>query len=113
MKRIGPTMRALRDVVSALPGCSKREALHAAGLPACGMGYTRPLDRAIAAGLIIAVPPESDKPCHPYKLFASERDRQIFGLRRELLASPSAERAGQIVAAIQALREEQAATWVG
>ena len=43
--RIGPRMRELRDVVSAMPGCSRADALRAAGLPTSGLGSGRPLDR--------------------------------------------------------------------
>ena len=43
--RIGPRMRELRDVVSTMPGCSRADALRAAGLPTSGLGSGRPLDR--------------------------------------------------------------------
>jgi len=106
----GPRMRELQAIVSAMPGCSQAAALRAAGLPDRGMGYQRPVNRAINAGLLIYVP---GLPGRPSKLFASERDRQIFELREELLhGSPDPDRAGQIVAEIETLRGEQAASWV-
>ena len=109
MARIGPRMRELQAIVSAMPGCSQAAALRAAGLPDRGMGYQRPVSRAISAGLLIYVP---GLPGRPSKLFASERDRQIYRLREELLSCPGSARAQQIVAEIETLRGEQAATWV-
>ena len=53
--RIGPTMRAIADVVSACPGTSKAGALRAAGLPDRGIGYLRPVERACAAGLTVVM----------------------------------------------------------
>ena len=41
--RIGHRMRELADIVSAMPGCSKSDALRAAGLPTRGMGSGREL----------------------------------------------------------------------
>jgi hypothetical protein len=103
-------MRELRDIVSAMPGCSKAAALRTADMPDRGRGYLRPIDRAIAAGLIIAVPDRRGK---PFKLFASERDQRIYELREELLhGGPDSTRAEQLVAEIEALRAEQAATWL-
>jgi hypothetical protein len=110
--RIGSRMRELADVVSCLPGISRRAALRAAGLPECGQGHARPLDRAIRAELII------QDTCNPwvrrgtYALFATERDRAIFNMRSELMRGhPSPERAEQLLADIENLRREQAATW--
>jgi hypothetical protein len=112
--RIGPTMRTLADVVSALPGCSKRGALRAAGLPECGMGHARPLSRAINAGLIFEDRANPWVRRRTYALFATERDRRIFNLRQELLhGSPSPERAEKIRAEVERLRQEQAASWTG
>jgi hypothetical protein len=79
--RIGCRMRELADIVSAMPGCSKSDALRAAGLPTHGLGSGRALDRAIAAELII-VEYERVNLCH---LFATQRDRKRWHLRRELL----------------------------
>jgi hypothetical protein len=101
-------MRELADIVSAMPGCTKSDALRRAGLPTRGLGAGRSLSRAIDAGLIL-VEHERVNLCH---LYASERDRQLWHLRRELLASPSADRAVEIVHRINAVRRERAATWV-
>ena len=79
--RVGHRMRELADIVSAMPGCSKADALRAAGLPTHGMGSGRELSRAIAAGLVL-VEHERANLC---RLFASERDRQRWHLVRELL----------------------------
>ena len=43
----------MADIVSAMPGLSKADALRAAGLPTHGMGSGRELNRAISAGMII------------------------------------------------------------
>ncbi len=95
----------LADLVSAMPGVSKAGALRGVGLPDRGIGYLRPLDRAIAAGLII-VEHATPTLC---RLFASERDRQVWHLRDELLhSSPTADRASVIDAEIEALRAEAA-----
>ena len=52
-QRIGPVMRALADYVSAVPGCSVRQALRGIGHPDCGLGAYRPVERAVAAGLLV------------------------------------------------------------
>lgn len=106
--RIGPTMAAIRDYVSCVPGCTKAAALRGSDRPVRGLGAYRPMNRAIAAGLVIA---EQTRRCGPYRLFASARDRELYHLRSELMASPSPERAGQLVAQIEKLRAEQMATW--
>jgi len=101
-------MRELADVVSAIPGCTKSDALRAAGLPTHGMGSGRELNRAISAGLII-VEHEHAKLC---RLFATERDRMRWHLVRELLTPDiRARRVAQIRAEISALDAERAATW--
>ena len=106
--RIGYRMRELADIVSAWPGCSKADALRAAGLPTHGMGSGRELNRAISAGLII-VEHEHAKRC---RLFANERDRMRWHLVRELLRPGiRAERVAEIRAGISALDAERAATW--
>jgi hypothetical protein len=105
--RIGPRQRELHDIASAMPGCSKRAALRAAGLPVAGMGHARPLDRAIRAGLVL-VEYERANLC---RLFATETDRELWHLRAELMAGPDAERAGQIAAEVRRLRQAQAASW--
>ena len=51
--RIGPTMRELHAIISACPGISKAAALRAADLPDRGMGAYRPVNRALAAGLLV------------------------------------------------------------
>jgi hypothetical protein len=71
--RIGYRMRELADIVSAMPGCSKSDALRAAGLPTCGIGSGRELNRAVSAGLIL-VEHEHAKRC---RLFASERPQAL------------------------------------
>jgi hypothetical protein len=106
--RIGYRMRELADIVSAMPGCSKSDALRAAGLPTRGMGSGRELNRAVFAGLIL-VEHEHAKRC---RLFASERDRQRWHLVREALPTGTgADRVAEIRAEITALDAERTATW--
>jgi len=106
--RIGYRMRQLHDVASALPGISKRGALAAAGLPLSGPGRDAPVQRAIAAGLLVV---ERER-VNRYRLFANERDRAVWHLRAELLRPGTpAERVAEIRAAILALDAERAATW--
>jgi hypothetical protein len=106
--RIGYRMRELADIVSAMPGCSKSDALRAAGLPVRGMGSGRELNRAISAGLVL-VEHEHAKRC---RLFATERDRRRWHLVRELLLPGiPAGRVAEIRAEITALDAERAATW--
>ncbi len=101
-------MRELADIVSAMPGCSKSDALRAAGLPTRGMGSGRELNRAVAAGLIIV---EHER-CNLLRLFATERDQRRWHLRRELLQPGTpADRVAEIRAEISALEAERAATW--
>jgi hypothetical protein len=108
--RIGPRMRELADFVSAVPGCNMAQALRGVGLSDRDPGAHRPVARALAAGLILAEQPGG--PCRPYRLWASERDREMGRLRAELLhASPSAERAEEIAAEIAELRRQQAAEY--
>jgi hypothetical protein len=106
--RIGPRMHELADVVSALPGISKRGALLAAGLPVSGVNRDAPVHRAIAAGLMLV---ERER-VNLYRCFANERDRQRWHLRRELLAPGTpADRVTAIRAEIARLDAERAATW--
>lgn len=106
--RIGYRMRELADIVSATPALSKSEALRAAGLPTRGMGSGRELNRAILAGMII-VEYEHARRC---RLFATDRDRKCWQLRRELLRPGTpAGRVAEIRAEIGALEAERAATW--
>jgi hypothetical protein len=101
-------MLQLRDVVSAMPGISKRGALLAAGLPVSGPGRDAPINRAQRAGLIIVEPG-----AHRYMLFATEGDRKLWHLRAELLRpGQPAERIAEIAAEIAALDAERAASWV-
>jgi hypothetical protein len=79
--RVGPRMRELAEIVSAMPGCSKSDALRAAGLPTHGLGSGRELGRAIAAGLVL-VEYERSNLC---RCFATDGDRRRWHLRRELL----------------------------
>ena len=81
MIRVGYRMRELADIVSAMPGCTKADALRAAGLPVRGIGSGRELNRAIVAGLIV-VEHERANLC---RLFATDRDRRWWHLRQELL----------------------------
>jgi hypothetical protein len=110
--RIGYRMRELTDVVSACPGISKRAALRAVGLPERGLGSGREMMRAIRAGLIVV---ELECPWvrrSAHALFASERDRQMFHLCAELLhGSPTPERAAELAAEIDELRQAQAADY--
>ncbi|GEM_PF-4124041 len=106
---IGFRMRMIADYVSAMPGCCKHDALRGAGLPTWGKGYLRPIDRALAAGLIIA---ENDRPGGRCRLFSDERARDLWHLRDELLHSmPGLARARQILAQIETLRAQQAADY--
>lgn len=107
-KRIGPRMRQLHDVVSAMPGVSKRGALLAAGLPVSGVNRDAPVHRAVSAGLILVERERSNR----YRLFANERDRKRWHLRAELLRpGQPAERVAEIRAEISALDAERAASW--
>lgn len=105
--RIGPRMRELQAIVSACPGITKAEALRAADLPDRGMGAHRPVNRAVEAGLIMV---EHERPnlCH---LFASERDRQLWHLRRGLMSRPTPARAAEIAGEVARLRQAQAAAF--
>jgi hypothetical protein len=106
--RVGPKMREIRDFISAMPGCSRADALRAAGLPTSGMGTGKPLNRLIAAELVIV---EHER-CNLLRLFATERDQLRWHLRRELLQpGTSAGRVAEIRAEISALDAERAATW--
>lgn len=106
--RIGPRMHELADIVSAVPGISKSDALRAAGLPVRGMGSGRELLRAIDAGLVV-VEHERVNLC---RLFANERDRERWHLVRDLLTPGiPAGRVAKIRAEITALDAERAATW--
>lgn len=106
--RVGYRMRELQSIVSAWPGCSKADALRAAGLPTHGMGSGRELNCAISAGMII-VEHEHASRC---RLFANERDRMRWHLVRELLwPGTRAERVAEVRAEISALDAERAATW--
>jgi hypothetical protein len=107
-KRIGPRMAEIQAIVSALPGISKRGALLAAGLPVSGVNRDTPVHRAVAAGLILV---ERERP-NRYRLFATERDRQRWHLRCELLRPGTLPgRIAEIAAEITALDAERAATW--
>jgi hypothetical protein len=85
MRASGPcslaTLAELQAIVSAIPGCSKADALRAAGLPTRGLGSRRELNRAIGAGLIV-VEHERANLC---RLFAGERDRRRWHLAREAM----------------------------
>lgn len=106
--RIGPRMRELADIESAVPGCSKSDALRAAGLPTHGMGSGYSLYRAIAAGLII-VEYERVNLC---RLFATQRDRKRWHLRRELLTPGTpTERVAEIRERLDEILAERVATW--
>lgn len=106
--RIGYRMRELADIVSAMPGFSKSDALRAAGLPTRGLGSGRELNRAIAAGLVV-VEHERANLC---RLFASERARRRWHLAREALTPGTpAGRVAEIRAEIASLDVERAATW--
>lgn len=67
----------------------------------------RVLGTAIDAGLVLVVYERANL-C---RLFAAERDRKIFELRRELLDRQATARADEVVAEIATLRREQAQTW--
>jgi hypothetical protein len=107
-KRVGPRMRELQAIVSAMPGISKSDALRAAGLPTHGLGSGRELNRAIAAGLIIV----EHEHARRTRLFASERDRRHWHLARETMTPGTpAERVAELRAEITTLDAERAATW--
>jgi hypothetical protein len=108
MTRIGPRMLAIRDAASAVPGISVRGALALADLPTSGIGRDAPVHRAEAAGLVIRVPERRNL----HRLFATERDRTRWELRRELLTPGTpADRVAEIRADIDRLDAERAATW--
>lgn len=107
-KRVGYRMRELHDVVSCMPGISKTAALRAAGLPLTGMGRWAPLDRAVAAGLVVVDVERSNR----HRLFSNTRDQRAWHLRAEALTPGTpAERVREIQAEIAALDAERAATW--
>jgi hypothetical protein len=106
--RVGPRMRELRDIVSAMPGCSKSDALRVAGLPTHGMGSGRELNRAIAAGLVL-VEHERANLC---RLFATDCDRRWWHLRQEALRpGTSPERIAEIRAELDDIERQRAASW--
>ena len=106
--RVGPRMRELADIVSALPGVLESDALRAAGLPTHGLGSGRELNRAIVAGLTI-VEYERVNLC---RLFATERDHKRWHLRRGVLKPGTpAERVAEIRAEVALSEAERAATW--
>ena len=108
--RIGPTMRLLHDTASALPGLSQRGLLRACELPECGMGHTRPAQRAARAGLLVY---RRAWQGNAWRIYASDRDAELDDLRAELMrGSPTPERAAELAAQIERLREQQAQTWV-
>jgi hypothetical protein len=107
-KRIGPRMAEIQAIVSALPGISQRGALLAAGLPVSGVNRDAPVHRAVAAGLILVERERSNR----YRLFATERDRQRWHLRVELLQPGCpAERVAEVAAEIDRLDAGRAASW--
>ena len=110
-KCIGPKMGLIRDYVSAVPGCSQADAMRASGTDPRSQGAycaNRPMGRAIASGLILM---EHDGP-QLTRLFATERDRTIYHLRRELLTPGTpAERIAEIRIELARLDAERAATW--
>jgi hypothetical protein len=78
------------------------------------MGCWYPIQRALAAGVVIEDRSNPWVPRNRHALFANERDQVIFNPRHELLhGQPSLERAEQIMAEVDRLRAEQAATWAG
>jgi hypothetical protein len=108
--RVGYRMRELHDVVSCMHGISKRAALAAAGLPLSGPGRDAPLNRAVAAGLVVI---ERER-VNRYRCFANARDQRASHLRQEALSPGTpATRVAEIAAEIRALDAERAATWTG
>jgi hypothetical protein len=81
MTRIGYRMRELADFVSAVPGCSKSDALRAAGLPVHGMGSGREMNRAARKrpGFRILEPGTSPRspPCYSTRPGANSARRQV------------------------------------
>ncbi len=107
-KRIGPRMAELAAIVSAVPGISCREALWRAGLPERGVNPFAPVHRAARAGLVVIEAERSNR----YRLFATERDRQRYYLRGELLEPGTpADRITEIRAELERLDAERANTW--
>jgi hypothetical protein len=95
-------VRALADVVSALPGCTKTTALRAADVT------VRVLNKAIDIRLVL-VEYERANRC---RLFATERDKKIWHLQRELLQPGTpAEQVAEIRAAIDHLQAKRTMTW--
>ena len=85
------------DFVDAMPGCNKTTALLSTGRPARGMGCWYPLQRTIAAGLVIVDTANPWAKGNEHLLFRNERARQLFNLRSELLSgNPGPERSAQI-----------------
>jgi hypothetical protein len=101
-------MREIQDYVSAVPGCSRADALRAAGLPTQGIGVGKSLNRLISRGLIIQTYVRGNL-C---ALFENERARERFELRRELLQPGcSAGRVQEIREQLDVLDAESVATW--
>jgi hypothetical protein len=70
--RIGPKMLAIRDAVSAMPGCTVEEAVQAVDAYMPDDGHYPPLDRALRAGLIVADWPDRERA----RLFATGAARR-------------------------------------
>lgn len=105
---IGPRMRHVTDVVSAMPGCTREQAVEAAEgyLPASGR--YGPLDRAISRGLIMVDWADGDH----VRLFTSGAVRRIWYLRRELREPGiTAARVNGIWAEIDELQAARAQSW--
>ena len=107
--RIGPRMRQIQTYASCFPGESVTSVLLGCGIPTHRSSYRAAIYRAEDAGLIVI----ERVRCNLYRVFATERDKKIFYLRRELLAPGTpADRVAALRADIDALRAEQAQTWL-
>lgn len=107
--RIGPRMRQIQTYASCFPGESVTSVLEGCGIPTHRSSYRAAIYRAEDAGLIVIERVRSNL----YRVFATERDKKIFYLRRELLAPGTpADRVAALRAEIDALRAEQAQTWL-
>src|SRR5258708_40372847 len=106
MTRIGATMRAVADYVSGCPGKSKAEGLRGVGLAHRGLRAYRPINRTIAAGLVIC---EKGSPTR-CRLFSAETARELDYLREALLhGEPTPQRSAEILAEVDKIRAAQAA----
>jgi hypothetical protein len=106
--RIGRKMRQLADIVSAVPGCGIETAVAGADGYLSASGIYKPLERAIAAGLVVADWADREH----VRLFTTGIARRIWYLSAELQQpDTSTERIRGIHHELAELHAALAATW--